>query len=59
MPLTLLDRRVMKEKEKSMFGNDEVSLLDKKTTEGNFHVRDMHLREQYEKSATEGHFAPL
>lgn len=49
----------MKEKEKSMFGNDEVSLLDKKTSDGNFHVRDMHLREQYEKSATEGHFAPL
>jgi hypothetical protein len=39
MPLTLFDRHVMKEK--SMFRNDEVSLLDKKTTDGNFHVRDM------------------
>jgi hypothetical protein len=37
--LTDKDRRVMKEKEKSMFGEEEVNLLDSKTQSGNFHTR--------------------
>lgn len=49
----------MKEKERSMFGEEEVNLIDKKTSDGNFHMRDMAMKEQYERSATEGHFAPL
>jgi hypothetical protein len=37
--LTDKDRRVIKEKEKSMFGEEEVSLLDDQKQSGNFHAR--------------------
>jgi hypothetical protein len=42
-----------------MFGDSEVSLLDGKTADGNFHSKTQAMKEQYENSATEGHFAPL
>lgn len=42
-----------------MFGDDEVNLIDGKTQDGNFHTRTAAMKEQYESSATEGHFAPL
>ena len=42
-----------------MFGSEEVNLIDKQTQDGNFHVRNMAMKEQYDQSATEGHFAPL
>jgi hypothetical protein len=38
----------MKEKEKSMFGSEEVNLIDKQTQDGNFHVRNMAMKEQYD-----------
>lgn len=43
-----------------MFGDTEVNLIDDKTAEGNFHTRkQIAEKEQFENSATEGHFAPL
>lgn len=43
-----------------MFGGDEeINLIDGQDSDGNFHVREIAMKEQYDKSATEGHFAPL
>lgn len=55
-----IDRRLQKEKSGGMFdGETEVDLLNKESVSGNFHARDVSLKEQYDKSVSEGHFAPL
>lgn len=42
-----------------MFDDEEVDLLNKNSASGNFHAKEMVLKEQYDKSVSEGHFAPL
>ncbi len=42
-----------------MLGDSEVSLFDGKTADVNFHSKTQEMKEQYEISATEGHFAPF
>lgn len=55
-----LDRRLQKEKEKSFtLFDQEVNLIDSAKSDGNFHMKEKAIKEQYEKSATQGHFAPL
>lgn len=52
----VLDRRVRKEKQKSMFEAAETNMVDGTVTEeGLFHQRE----EQYKKATTEGHYMPL
>ncbi len=52
----MIDRRIRKEKQKSMFESSETNMVDgTKTEEGLFHVRE----EQYKKATTEGHYMPL
>lgn len=50
-----LDRRLRKEKEKSLFDASESNLVDGLNEEGNFHIKE----QQYQKATTEGHYMPL
>jgi len=38
-----------------VFGADDVNLVDKQAASGNMHPK----QKEYEKAATEGHFAPV
>lgn len=51
-----IDRRIRKEKQKSMFESAETNMVDGTVIEeGNFHLKE----QQYQKATTEGHYMPL
>ena len=57
-PRMLLDQRVRNEKAKGIFDIGEESLVDGKSSSGNFHMRAQQ-HEEFEGAVTEGHFNVL
>ena len=53
-----IDQKARKEKEKGIFDIGEESLVDGKSSSGNFHKRAQQ-HEEYESAVTEGHFNVL